>query len=174
MRWDDGQVDLAPLKFYRLSGNIFMYRTLKLLSVSIAAMALAGAALAQMDRSKMDHSQMGHASKPDASTSSPMSRADHMFEGVGKVVAVDPAARKIGLDHGPVPALKWPAMKMAFAVMDGVDLSGFKPGDQVQFTLHKVAEGAYPIAELCKASGDDVVPGLCAAAPESAVSHSGR
>ncbi|MFT5775478.1 MAG: hypothetical protein ACI9NG_001435, partial [Hyphomonas sp.] len=37
MRWDDGQVDLAPLKFYRLSGNIFMYRTLKLLSVSIAA-----------------------------------------------------------------------------------------------------------------------------------------
>ena len=139
-----------------------MSRTLKTLSVSILAMTLAGAALAQMDHSKMDHAPM-----PDAADSSMNSRADHMFEGVGKVVAVDQAARKIGLDHGPVPALQWPAMKMDFTVMDAVDLSGVRPGDTVQFTLHKVESGAYPIAELCPASGPAVVPGLCA--PSSAV-----
>ena len=36
----------------------------------------------------------------------------------GTVKKVDPAAGTVTLAHGPVPALKWPPMTMAFQVKD--------------------------------------------------------
>jgi Cu/Ag efflux protein CusF len=55
--------------------------------------------------------------------------------GVGTVTAVNPASRKVTLDHGPLPDINWPAMKMEFATAPSVDLSKVKPGDKVRFTL---------------------------------------
>jgi Cu(I)/Ag(I) efflux system protein CusF len=55
--------------------------------------------------------------------------------GTGTVTAVDTASRKVTLDHGPIPAIKWPAMKMEFATAPSVDLSKIKTGDKVRFTL---------------------------------------
>ena len=37
--------------------------------------------------------------------------------GTGTVTAVNAPSRKITLDHGPIPEIKWPAMKMEFAEM---------------------------------------------------------
>jgi Cu/Ag efflux protein CusF len=56
--------------------------------------------------------------------------------GTGTVTAVSGANRKITLDHGPIPAIQWPAMKMEFAVAPSVDLSKIKTGDKVNFTLN--------------------------------------
>jgi Cu(I)/Ag(I) efflux system protein CusF len=53
----------------------------------------------------------------------------------GTVAAVNVASRKITLDHGPIPDIKWPAMKMEFPVVSSVDLSKVKVGDKVRFTL---------------------------------------
>src|SRR5690242_11716971 len=53
----------------------------------------------------------------------------------GTVTAINAANRKITFDHGPIPGIKWPAMKMEFAVAPSVDLSKVKTGDQVNFTL---------------------------------------
>ena len=143
-----------------------MNRPLKSISCLATALAMfAGAASAQMPGDKMDHDRM------DMPASASM-RPSHMFEGVGKVVAIDLENRKIGLDHGPVPALHWPAMKMAFHVLDSVDLSSVNPGDRVQFTLHKVENGHYPIAEICLTSDTEISPGLCAAG--SRAGHSAR
>lgn len=50
----------------------------------------------------------------------------------GIITAIDPAAKAITIDHGPVPALDWPAMTMSFHA-PGIDLSGFEPGDRVSF-----------------------------------------
>jgi Cu(I)/Ag(I) efflux system protein CusF len=50
----------------------------------------------------------------------------------GVVKAIDPAAKTITLDHGPVAALQWPAMTMTFNTGD-LDLGPIKPGDQVAF-----------------------------------------
>src|SRR5262245_16020711 len=55
--------------------------------------------------------------------------------GTGTVTAVNAASRKITLDHAPIPEIKWPAMKMDFAVAPSVDLSKVKTGDKVRFTL---------------------------------------
>lgn len=53
----------------------------------------------------------------------------------GTVTAMDTAKRKVTLDHGPIPDIDWPAMKMEFSVAPSVDLSKVKTGDRVQFTL---------------------------------------
>ena len=55
--------------------------------------------------------------------------------GSGTITAINAAGRKITFDHGPIPEITWPAMKMEFAVAPSVDLSKVKTGDKVRFTL---------------------------------------
>jgi Cu(I)/Ag(I) efflux system periplasmic protein CusF len=55
--------------------------------------------------------------------------------GSGTVVALNAANKKVTLDHGPMPAIHWPAMKMEFPAAPSVDLSKVKVGDRVKFTL---------------------------------------
>lgn len=55
--------------------------------------------------------------------------------GTGTVTAVNAGSRKITFDHGPIPEIDWPAMKMEFSVASGVDLSKVKVGDKLRFTL---------------------------------------
>ena len=50
----------------------------------------------------------------------------------GVVKAVNPMAKTITLDHGPVASLHWPAMIMTFKT-GNVDLASIKPGDHVVF-----------------------------------------
>ena len=52
----------------------------------------------------------------------------------GTVEAVDIAAKTITIAHGPIDALKWPAMTMTFKAPE-VDLTALKQGDQVNFEL---------------------------------------
>lgn len=65
--------------------------------------------------------------------------------GEGTVNSVDPAARKVNMTHGPVAALKWPGMTMDFQVAPGTDMSVFKPGENLRFTLKRAADGMYLI-----------------------------
>ena len=55
--------------------------------------------------------------------------------GTGTVTAVNMPAKKVTIDHGPIPAIKWPSMKMEFATAPSVDLTNVKAGDKVRFTL---------------------------------------
>ena len=42
--------------------------------------------------------------------------------GTGTVTAVNIQNRKVTLDHGPIPDINWPAIKMEFATAPSVDL----------------------------------------------------
>ena len=69
-----------------------------------------------------------------------MEKGDQMAEqktasGIGTVTALNVAGKKITLDHAPLPAINWPAMKMEFPTAASVDLSKVKVGDKVRFTL---------------------------------------
>lgn len=55
--------------------------------------------------------------------------------GTGTVAALNAAGRKVTFEHGPMPEIDWPAMKMEFPVAAGVDLSKVKTGDKVRFTV---------------------------------------
>ncbi|MCJ9430061.1 efflux RND transporter periplasmic adaptor subunit [Kordiimonas marina] len=61
-----------------------------------------------------------------------------------------PSGHKVTLAHGPIKALGWPAMTMDFDVAEDVDLSGFKVGDRLHFTLKRGEDGRYVITHAMK------------------------
>jgi len=66
-----------------------------------------------------------------------MPAGEKMGKGTGTVTAIDKAAGKITLNHGPIPEVGWPAMTMAFKAKPEV-LNSVAVGDKVAFelTLH--------------------------------------
>jgi Cu(I)/Ag(I) efflux system membrane fusion protein len=55
--------------------------------------------------------------------------------GRGKVTQIQAAEGRVELDHGPIPSIQWPAMRMGFKVADPRQLEGLKSGDHVAFEL---------------------------------------
>jgi len=60
--------------------------------------------------------------------------------GAGKVTAIDAAAGTVMLDHGPIAALNWPSMSMAFTASDPALLTGIAVGDTVSFEIKSQTE----------------------------------
>ena len=58
---------------------------------------------------------------------------------LGKVVAIK--GGEVTLNHEAVPALKWPAMEMAFPLAQPGLAQGLKPGDTVRFSFRETKEG---------------------------------
>jgi Cu/Ag efflux protein CusF len=107
----------------------------RILRASVLASTLIGAtftlpiseALAQMS----DMKKMPGMSDSKMSDTKKIKTAD----ATGTITALNAANHKITFDHGPIPAIDWPAMKMEFAVASSVDLAKLKTGDKVKFTL---------------------------------------
>ena len=94
---------------------------------------------------KSSTTRMGDAPTPDAAKTGSVSH-----RGSGKVTDVDPTKGRVELDHGPIPSMKWPAMKMGFAVKEKGELARLKKGDTVEFELRGEAdkEGNYVIERI--------------------------
>jgi plastocyanin len=58
----------------------------------------------------------------------------------GSVVSVDEEKHTIKIKHDPIKALNWPVMIMVFNADNSVDLSTYKEGDLVSFTLEQKAD----------------------------------
>jgi len=61
--------------------------------------------------------------------------APQSAEGEGVVRAINAQAGTVTVAHGPIAALGWPAMTMAFPVQSAALLNGLSVGAQVHFTL---------------------------------------
>jgi Cu(I)/Ag(I) efflux system periplasmic protein CusF len=59
------------------------------------------------------------------------------YKASGTVTKVDPAAGRVTIAHGPVQALKWPAMTMSFGVGDKALLGRAQLGKKVEFEFAK-------------------------------------
>lgn len=68
--------------------------------------------------------------------------------GTATVISVDKAAGKIKLNHGPIPALKWPGMKMGFFAKPEV-LGTIAPGDKVMIDIRS-GGGKYEITKIVR------------------------
>ena len=91
---------------------------MKILALALAAtLALAGAASAQAN--------------PVAATAA----ATPAVQGIGVVRSINVKAGTITLAHGPITALKWPAMTMPFKVSDPALLKTVAVGAKVRFQL---------------------------------------
>lgn len=71
-------------------------------------------------------------------------------EGTGVVNAVDANAGTITLSHDPIPALDWPAMRMAFDLDPSLSLEDIESGAQVAFSLEKTGD-SYTITAIAPA-----------------------
>ncbi|MBT8069345.1 MAG: efflux RND transporter periplasmic adaptor subunit [Gammaproteobacteria bacterium] len=65
--------------------------------------------------------------------------------GNGTVEAIDAAARRVRISHGPIEALGWAPMTMEFDVLPGADLATLKIGQGINFTLSQSEVGDYVI-----------------------------
>jgi Cu(I)/Ag(I) efflux system membrane fusion protein len=61
-----------------------------------------------------------------------------LFEATGTITAID--ARSVTVSHGPVPALKWPAMTMRFLAAPALT-GGYKRGDRVRIGFDQPSQG---------------------------------
>lgn len=61
--------------------------------------------------------------------------AGALATGTGTIESVDPAAGKIVIAHGPVEALKWPAMTMGFTATPE-QIQAVQPGQKVTFDFN--------------------------------------
>ncbi len=54
-------------------------------------------------------------------------------KGTGVIKAIDPAAGTVTIQHGPIPAVGWPAMTMTFKATPVALLHGLKVGEKISF-----------------------------------------
>ncbi len=74
-------------------------------------------------------------------------RGSERIEGVGAVKSIDARQPGLTLSHGPIPAMGWPAMTMAFPVNDRALLRGRRTGERVRFSFQRPAGGETPVIE---------------------------
>lgn len=68
--------------------------------------------------------------------------------GQGTVTRVDAKAGKLGLKHGPIQSLNWPAMTMDFAVADPALLKSIRKGQAVHFEMKPGTDGNYVVTRV--------------------------
>ena len=74
--------------------------------------------------------------------------ASESIAATGTVKSVDAAAGKLTIDHGPIPALQWPAMVMDFRLADKALAGKVKAGDKVKFALTPGEKGSYIVTAI--------------------------
>ena len=107
-------------------------------TIALAAAALLSACGQKAETNATATEQPAAANTTSADMDNMAMPADtKMGKGTGTVTAIDKAAGKITLDHGPIPAVGWPAMTMAFKAKPEL-LDSVAVGDKVAFdlTLH--------------------------------------
>jgi Cu(I)/Ag(I) efflux system membrane fusion protein len=65
----------------------------------------------------------------------------------GTLEAINPDG-SVSISHEPIPALKWPAMTMDFALANPALASNIKPGSKISFEIVQRGEGEWVITKL--------------------------
>ena len=122
----------------------FVANPYRILRASVLASALIGTALT-LQMSEV----LAQGGKSDMKKMSPMNdtKKATTANASGTITAVNTANHKVTFDHGPIPAINWPAMTMEFAVAPSVDLAKLKTGDKVNFTLNG-SGGTYTVQSI--------------------------
>ncbi|MDB2165245.1 cation efflux system protein CusF [Citrobacter farmeri] len=71
----------------------------------------------------------------DMMSAMPAAEQSPAVSATGVVKSVDMESKKVTIEHGPIPALNWPAMSMRFTITPQTQLNGVKAGDNVAFTF---------------------------------------
>ena len=95
------------------------------------------------------------------------------YEAEGTLDAVDAETGSLTLTHGEIPALKWPAMTMDFAIAaaiaDSERVKDIAPGTAVRFSFEEGEPGEYIITHIEAATASTAAP-----AADAATRHEGH
>lgn len=108
-----------------------MKKTLMMTAIATLSVALSGC---DKKSESLNIEASNAATTPEVMPTMEMPTGSKMGKGSGTVAAIDAAAGKITLDHGAIPAVGWPAMKMGFSAKPAV-LNGVVVGDKVDFDV---------------------------------------
>ena len=113
---------------------------------------------------------MARADMPAAAPGTVPTAAAAEYTASGVVVEIDKDG--ITLDHGPVPALKWPAMTMPFQWAQPALAQGLKVGQRVEFSFRQQGDD-HIVTRIQPATAKPTATAPAAARPASgAVDHS--
>jgi Cu/Ag efflux protein CusF len=131
----------------------FVANPYRILRASVLASALIGTALTLQMSEVLAQGGMSDMKKMPGMSDMKMNdtKKATTANATGTITAVNPANHKVTFDHGPIPAINWPAMTMEFAVAPSVDLAKLKTGDKVNFTLSG-SGGTYTVQSISPAS----------------------
>ena len=131
----------------------FVANPYRILRAGVLASALIGTALTLQMSEVLAQGGMSDMKKMPGMNDMKMSdtKKATTANATGTITAVNPANHKVTFDHGPIPAINWPAMTMEFAVAPSVDLAKLKTGDKVNFTLSG-SGGTYTVQSISPAS----------------------
>ncbi|OWQ91891.1 efflux transporter periplasmic adaptor subunit [Roseateles aquatilis] len=85
------------------------------------------------------------------SAGSATSATQGLFHAEGTIEQID--ADSVTISHGPVPALRWPAMTMSFGAGDAAARRGLKVGDRIRFEFRQSGESDWALVSTRK-TGD--------------------
>jgi Cu(I)/Ag(I) efflux system membrane fusion protein len=105
-----------------------------------------GGAAKAGDGSAASKDARGGASSRAAPAAASRAGGSHRAEGI--VEAVDAKAGELTIQHGPVDALKWPAMTMAFKTANAAQLTAAPPGTKVAFEFVERSPGEWVITRI--------------------------
>lgn len=118
---------------------------MSLVAVTLLTLAACGEQHADPDA----HAEHGQPMADKAPMQSPLQSAPAIGHASGEIVAIDAAAGRIQLRHGPIDGLGMGAMTMFFEVADTVDLGAHGNGEQVGFSVQRSRDGRYRVLALC-------------------------
>lgn len=119
-------------------------------ALAIASLVATALADKQHDQTNMNQMNMGDKEMSGMQHGQMAGSEDKgaVHAGQGTVTRVDTKAGKIGLKHGPIKSLNWPAMSMDFAVADTALLKPLREGQQVNFDMKPGAKGQWIITRI--------------------------
>ena len=123
-------------------------KAITLTAVLVALLALAMVPVRAAEMKDMP----GMKQTPGVKTDAAKTAENQAHKGQGTVNGVDVKAGKVNLTHGPIAALKWPAMTMDFQVKDKALLNDVTPGQNVEFDIAQQGTGRFVITRIAPAA----------------------
>ncbi|MBF0447301.1 MAG: copper-binding protein [Magnetococcales bacterium] len=127
-----------------------MFRTLSLAAAFVISLVIVPSnnVWADSQGSGSQDSGMNHSNHQMPTEEMDSAMAMNQADGMGTIRSINRKENVVNLSHDPIPALGWPAMTMDLPVTKRVDLSQFKTGETVHFTLKKGLDNQFRIISM--------------------------
>ncbi len=115
----------------------------------LGSVLVSGVVYADSTHGQGEHMMENGEMMKDSHMNNGMGNSEHReVMGMGQINKIHADKHMVNISHEPIEELKWPKMRMNFKTDEKVDLSAFKLGQKVMFTLMVDGDNNYLIKEI--------------------------